>query len=42
MLGFSLANEPLFVERLRVKYGDEAVNLALTYYAPKRDSIDLI
>ncbi|RDV03227.1 retron St85 family RNA-directed DNA polymerase [Undibacter mobilis] len=36
LLGFSVANEPEFLGRLRRKYGDEAVNAALVYFVPKR------
>lgn len=37
ILGFSLANEPEFVERMRAKYGNEAVDAALAYHVPKRE-----
>ncbi len=36
LLGFSIAAEPQFVERLRKKYGDDVVNAALKFHAPKR------
>jgi RNA-directed DNA polymerase len=36
MLGFCLANEPTFVERMRLKYGSDAVNAALSFWAPRR------
>ena len=34
MLGFSLANEPEFVSRLRVKYGNDVVNRVLRFTPP--------
>ncbi len=37
LLGFALAHEQLFVERLRKKYGDPAVDFALKYYVPLRE-----
>ena len=36
MLGFCKSNEPDFVQRLRIKYGNEAVDQALAYRVPKR------
>jgi hypothetical protein len=34
MLGFALAHEPAFVERMRAKYGDGTVDAALKYFVP--------
>jgi RNA-directed DNA polymerase len=34
MLGFCLANEPEFVTRLRLKYGDEVVDRVLRFSPP--------
>ena len=36
MLGFSLANEPAFVERLRRKYGNDLVHRALRLHIPSK------
>lgn len=36
MLGFCIANEPEFVGRLRVKYGDNTLDQALKFWAPTR------
>jgi hypothetical protein len=36
LLGFSLSVEPAFVERLRAKYGSEAVDVALKFHVPAR------
>lgn len=36
LLGFCIAAEPSFVDRLRIKYGDEAVNSAMRFHAPSR------
>lgn len=42
MLGFAIANEPEFVERMRVKYGEAVVTQILQLHLPKRDtSIDV-
>jgi hypothetical protein len=35
-LGFTVANEPDFIGRLRLKYGNEAVDAALRFHAPTR------
>lgn len=34
-LGFCLANEPQFIERMRQKYGDEVIDRALRFWAPR-------
>ncbi len=39
-LGFSAANEPEFIGRLREKYGNKAVDSAMKFHAPKRDEIE--
>ena len=36
LLGFTVANEPAYVGRLRLKYGSEVVDAALRFHAPKR------
>lgn len=36
LLGFCVANEPDFLGRLRVKYGDQLVDAALKFHAPSR------
>ncbi len=40
LLGFTAANEPQFLGRLRTKYGDQIIDAALKFHAPKR--IDMI
>jgi retron-type reverse transcriptase len=39
LLGFSVANEPQFVGRLREKYGNEVIDAALTFHAPLRQEL---
>lgn len=36
LLGFTIANEPAFVDRMRLKYGDQIINGVLTTYIPSR------
>lgn len=36
MLGFAIANEPRFMDRLRMKYGDQIIDAALRVYIPDR------
>lgn len=36
LLGFCVANEPSFLNRMRAKYGDQIVDSALRFHAPKR------
>jgi RNA-directed DNA polymerase len=36
LLGFSIAAEPEFLGRLRIKYGNDVVDAALSFHAPKR------
>jgi hypothetical protein len=40
MLGFCIANEISFVERMREKYGNAIIDSILTYRIPKRNSQD--
>jgi len=39
LLGFCVANEPLFLNRMRAKYGDQTVDSALRFHAPKRSEM---
>ncbi len=39
LLGFCAANEPLFLNRMRAKYGDQTVDSALRFHAPKRSEM---
>jgi RNA-directed DNA polymerase len=39
LLGFCIANEPDFLRRMRVKYGDNVVDTALRFHAPKRSEL---
>jgi RNA-directed DNA polymerase len=39
LLGFCVANEPEFLGRMRDKYGDQVVDSALKFHAPKRGEI---
>lgn len=36
MLGFTIANEPAFINRMRAKYGERVVDGALRVYIPRR------
>ena len=36
LLGFCVANEPSFLNRMRTKYGNQTVDSALRFHAPKR------
>jgi RNA-directed DNA polymerase len=39
LLGFCVANEPNFLGRMRQKYGDQVIDSALRFHAPKRSEI---
>jgi RNA-directed DNA polymerase len=39
LLGFCIANEPNFLGRMREKYGDQVVDSALRFHAPKRSEM---
>jgi len=39
LLGFCVANEPSFLGRMRTKYGDQIVDAALKFHAPKRNEM---
>ncbi|MFB9264259.1 reverse transcriptase domain-containing protein [Bradyrhizobium erythrophlei] len=39
LLGFCVANEPAFLGRMRAKYGDQVVDSALRFHAPKRSEM---
>ena len=39
LLGFCVANEPQFLGRMRQKYGNQVVDSALRFHAPKRSEI---
>jgi retron-type reverse transcriptase len=41
MLGFTIANEPMFVNRMREKYGNEVVNRVLSIHIPRREENDV-
>jgi RNA-directed DNA polymerase len=41
LLGFCVANEPNFLGRMRNKYGDQIVDAALKFHAPKRSEMGL-
>ena len=36
LLGFSIATEPEFLDRLRIKYGSSVIDAALSFHAPTR------
>lgn len=36
LLGFCVANEPSFLNRMRAKYGNQTIDSALRFHAPKR------
>jgi hypothetical protein len=38
-LGFTVANEPEFLGKLRTKYGSDVIDAALSFHAPTRDEI---
>ncbi|WP_412050261.1 retron St85 family RNA-directed DNA polymerase [Hoeflea sp. Naph1] len=37
MLAFALSSEPIFVERMRKKYGDEVISAVFRYRVPRKD-----
>jgi RNA-directed DNA polymerase len=39
LLGFCLATEPTFVERMRAKYADDVIDLVLRFRVPKREEL---
>lgn len=40
-LGFTLANEPDFIARMREKYGNDVVDASLAFHAPRRSELGL-
>jgi hypothetical protein len=40
LLGFCLANEPSFVSRMRVKYGDDLLDRVLSFRVPSRRMLE--
>jgi hypothetical protein len=41
MLGFAIANEVVFVERMRRKYGSDLIDRILSLHVPRRSEMEI-